>query len=242
MTGMPILAIGADPVWRTRMRRLFQVRAEVQWLGAYASGEARPGLGQPAALLLLDGDDALIERQRRRPRLPAPPRLYFFRHPHLAALHTCLVADARGCLDKQVSADAVLRAVTAAESGLFVMSPSLLLELLKERGAHADTELANTVVDERWFGLTERQRQIVECVAAGLSNKDIARKLNISPETVKTHLHHVFEREGVHGRMALLADARRNGYSASHASGGHPPHMPSTTGEPATAREWRNGQ
>ncbi len=211
MTGMPILAIGADPEWRARMRRLFQVRAEISWLGAYASGEARPGLAYPPALLLLDGDDARIERQRRRPKLPAPPRLYFFRHPHLASLQACLGADARGCLDKQVSAAAVLRAVTAAESGLFVMSPRLLLELLKERGDHVDAELPEPAVGERWFGLTERQRQIVDCVAAGLSNKDIARRLNISPETVKTHLHHVFEREGVHGRMALLADVRRTG-------------------------------
>ena len=53
--------------------------------------------------------------------------------------------------------------------------------------------------------LTVRQREIVRWAARGMSNKQIARQLGISPETVKTHLHHVFEREGVHGRMALLA-------------------------------------
>ena len=56
-----------------------------------------------------------------------------------------------------------------------------------------------------WSTLTERQREIVRWAARGMSNKQIARQLGISPETVKTHLHHVFEREGVHGRMALLA-------------------------------------
>ena len=56
-----------------------------------------------------------------------------------------------------------------------------------------------------WSGLTERQREIVRWAARGMSNKQIARQLGISPETVKTHLHHVFEREGVHGRVALLA-------------------------------------
>jgi DNA-binding CsgD family transcriptional regulator len=41
-----------------------------------------------------------------------------------------------------------------------------------------------------------------------MSNKQIARRLGISPETVKTHLHHVFEREGISGRVALLATHR----------------------------------
>jgi DNA-binding CsgD family transcriptional regulator len=38
-----------------------------------------------------------------------------------------------------------------------------------------------------------------------MSNKQIARKLQISPETVKTHLQHAFQRGGVHNRMALVA-------------------------------------
>jgi DNA-binding CsgD family transcriptional regulator len=45
----------------------------------------------------------------------------------------------------------------------------------------------------------------VRWAAQGLSNKQIARRMGISPETVKTHLHHIYEREGVHGRVALLA-------------------------------------
>jgi DNA-binding CsgD family transcriptional regulator len=39
----------------------------------------------------------------------------------------------------------------------------------------------------------------------GMSNKQIGRRLGISPETVKSHLHQVFEREGISGRVALLA-------------------------------------
>jgi hypothetical protein len=43
MTAMPILAVGADPAWRARMRRLFALRAELLWLGGYACGESRAG-------------------------------------------------------------------------------------------------------------------------------------------------------------------------------------------------------
>lgn len=207
MAAMPILAVGADPVWRARMRRLFSLRAELRWLGSYACGETRPASREPPALLLLDGDDRRIERERRRPNLPAPVRLYFFRHPDAAALQTCLRVGARGCLDKQLSADGVLRAVAAAGSGLFVMAPTLLVEILRD--SDVAVEPATDGHGARWYGLTERQRQIVDCVAAGLSNKEIARCLHISPETVKTHLQHVFEHEGVHGRLALLAAVQR---------------------------------
>ena len=212
MSAMPILAVGADPAWRARMRRLFSLRAELCWLGSYACGESRPASRDLPALLLLDGDDARIERERRRPNSPAPARLYFFRHPDLAALQGCLRAGALGCLDKQLSADGVLRAVSAAGSGLFVMAPSLLVEILRDANAAGAPDADPAATDPhgpRWYGLTERQRQIVDCVAAGLSNKEIARRLQISPETVKTHLQNVFEHEGVHGRMALLAAVQR---------------------------------
>lgn len=210
MAGMPILAVGADPAWRARMRRLFALRAELQWLGSYASGEARRGTAQPPALLLLDGDDPRIERERRRPNLPAPIRLYFFREPDASALQDCLRRGATGCLDKGMAADALLRAVAAAGAGLFVMAPALLLDVLGGASASPATP-ADTVnaPGPRWYGLTERQRQIVDGVAEGLTNKEIARRLQISPETVKTHLQHVFEHEGVHGRMALLAAVPR---------------------------------
>lgn len=209
MAAMPILAVGADPAWRARMRRLFSLRAELRWLGSYACGETRPASRELPALLLLDGDDRRIERERRRPNLPAPVRLYFFRHPDAAALQACLRVGAHGCLDKQLSADGVLRAVAAAGSGLFVMSPALLVEILRANNAVPDAEETQDTHGARWYGLTERQRQIVDCVAAGLSNKEIARCLHISPETVKTHLQHVFEHEGVHGRLALLAAVQR---------------------------------
>jgi DNA-binding NarL/FixJ family response regulator len=55
--------------------------------------------------------------------------------------------------------------------------------------------------------LTQRQREIVACVARGLSNKQIGRQLGISPTTVKTHLHNIFERIGIGGRTLLALRA-----------------------------------
>jgi two-component system, NarL family, nitrate/nitrite response regulator NarL len=53
--------------------------------------------------------------------------------------------------------------------------------------------------------LTARQREIMLIVAEGLSNKEIARRLNISEGTVKIHLHQIFRHLGISNRTALTA-------------------------------------
>lgn len=203
MTAMPVLAIGVDAGWRGRMQRLLASRVELLWMGAYAPAQRHPSGPTPPALLLLDGDDPRVERRPRLPRRPVPHRLYFYRHPDLDALRQCVARDAHGCLGKDASPATILHAMRAVQAGLFVVDPVLLRDALPEHEAAADTPPGD------WSGLTGRQREIVACAARGLSNKQIARHLGISPETVKTHLHHVFERHGVHGRVALLA-ARNN--------------------------------
>ena len=121
----------------------------------------------------------------------------------MAALHHCISTQANACLDKLDTPATVLHAIGAAESGLFVVAPALLLAALHD-GAEVPAPLPLAPHGD-WSGLTGRQREIVAWAARGMSNKQIARQLGISPETVKTHLRHVFEREGVHGRVALLA-------------------------------------
>jgi LuxR family maltose regulon positive regulatory protein len=57
-------------------------------------------------------------------------------------------------------------------------------------------------------GLTARERAILELVAQGQSNKEIGRALGISPETVKTHLEHVYGKLAVERRAQAIARAK----------------------------------
>ena len=57
-------------------------------------------------------------------------------------------------------------------------------------------------------GLTPREREIVELIALGRSNKQIARELCIELSTVKNHVHHVLEKLGVHGRAEAATHLR----------------------------------
>jgi DNA-binding NarL/FixJ family response regulator len=52
--------------------------------------------------------------------------------------------------------------------------------------------------------LTEREREILACAASGRGNKDIADQLCVSLDTVKTHLHHIYRKLGVAGRVEAV--------------------------------------
>jgi two-component system nitrate/nitrite response regulator NarL len=51
--------------------------------------------------------------------------------------------------------------------------------------------------------LTDREREVAALVCSGLPNKTVAQKLNVAEGTVKTHLHHIFQKLGVQGRSEL---------------------------------------
>jgi DNA-binding NarL/FixJ family response regulator len=53
--------------------------------------------------------------------------------------------------------------------------------------------------------LTDRERQIMTLVSDGLSNKEIARRLNIADGTIKVHLHHIFQKLEISNRTVLAA-------------------------------------
>ena len=86
--------------------------------------------------------------------------------------------------------------------------------------APLDPKAARAVLDARAAaspadGLSTREREVLALVAAGLPNKQIARRLEISEKTVKAHLTSVFRRIGVTDRTQAALWAERNGLSPS---------------------------
>jgi DNA-binding CsgD family transcriptional regulator len=58
---------------------------------------------------------------------------------------------------------------------------------------------------QHWLRLTHREREILLWVGDGMSNKEIARQLGLSPGTVKLHVHSIFSKTGTRSRYALVA-------------------------------------
>lgn len=221
MTTLPVMAIGSDRLWRARLERILATRGDLSWLGSRSPGDRGAHREQPA-LLLVDGDDPRVEHEIRSWRVSLPQRLYFYRAPTVTALQDCVRAGASGCLEKDASPETVLRALRAVGAGLFAVEPALMLRAVLSSWNDLPPVDANAVAHESphpsLAQLTQRQREIVQWAAQGLSNKQIARNLGISPETVKTHLHHAFERAGVSGRVALSAAQWANNGAPERAS------------------------
>jgi len=125
--------------------------------------------------------------------------ILLFEHPCSERIVQAIEAGARGCLAHDADPAEVLRAVQAVRAGELWLGRKLFARVL----SHLQATTGGHRADEIDGRLTERQRQIAACVAEGLSNKQIGRQLGISPTTVKTHLHNIFERIGVGGRTLL---------------------------------------
>lgn len=115
-----------------------------------------------------------------------------------------LKAGARGYILKGVTARELISTVRAVHSGESYVTPRLAASLLVDlKGASDAAEPASGPLDE----LTQRERQILELVATGRSNKEIARELDLAEKTVKHYMTNILEKLQVRNRVeaALLA-------------------------------------
>jgi DNA-binding NarL/FixJ family response regulator len=110
-----------------------------------------------------------------------------------------LDAGAVGYLLKDAEPEELLGGVRAAARGESPLSPKAARALLTARAERERPEL------------TDRERQVLRCVAQGLPNKLIALQLGISQKTVKAHLTRVFQQIGVTDRTQAALWARENG-------------------------------
>lgn len=74
------------------------------------------------------------------------------------------------------------------------------------------TEKVHPVQTTNLMALSEREIEVVRCLEKGLSNTEIAKRLFLSPGTVKRHLHNIFQKLGVDSRLAAVAQAKMDGY------------------------------
>ena len=110
-----------------------------------------------------------------------------------------LLSPAWGVLPLEASAEELQAAVTALHEGLIVVSPSLAQPALSRLIGMAEGE-AEPLIEP----LTERERQVLQLLAQGLANKQIAASLGISEHTVKFHVSGVYSKLGAASRTEAV--------------------------------------
>jgi len=110
-----------------------------------------------------------------------------------------LDAGAIGYLLKDAEPDELVRGIHVAARGESPLAPKAAHAILRARS------------EQQAVTLSVREREVLACVAEGLQNKQIARRLEISEKTVKAHLTSVFSQIGVTDRTQAALWAQRNG-------------------------------
>jgi two-component system nitrate/nitrite response regulator NarL len=121
--------------------------------------------------------------------------------PELA--YSTVAAGARGYLSKDASRQEICDAIAAVARGGTAFAPEVqegLQSAVRDRGRTAGSP-----------SLTEREHQVLRFVADGLTAPQIAERINLSPATVKSHLHTLYEKLGVSDRAAAVAEGMRRG-------------------------------
>ncbi|WP_131765657.1 response regulator [Candidatus Protofrankia californiensis] len=122
-------------------------------------------------------------------------------------LYDAIKAGAMGYLLKEISIDEVAAAIRAVHGGQSLISPSMASKLLTEfalmiKKADSRPQLPTP-------RLTDREMEVLRLVAKGLNNRDIAKQLFISENTVKNHIRNILEKLQLHSRMEAVVYAVR---------------------------------
>jgi len=113
-------------------------------------------------------------------------------------------AGARGYLLKGADRAEIVRALESVAAGEAIFGPAIAARLIEHFAAPRDR---NAPFPE----LTEREREVLELLAQGLPNPIIARRLVISPKTVRNHISNIFSKLEVSNRSEAIVRARRAG-------------------------------
>jgi two-component system, NarL family, nitrate/nitrite response regulator NarL len=119
----------------------------------------------------------------------------------------CAEAGVTGYVSREASIEDLLDAVTAAARGEVVCSPRVAASLVREVARRA----AGRPTMGTGPRLTPRERQVVDLIDRGLSNKEIARTLHIALSTVKNHVHNILEKCDVHRRLDAVSTVGARG-------------------------------
>jgi two-component system nitrate/nitrite response regulator NarL len=117
-------------------------------------------------------------------------------------------AGASGVLHKATPIKEIVDAVRRLKAGEVLLSPSEILEMLRLVSRERQEEHRAQQAIER---LTPREREVLQALAEGLESREIARKMNITVETERTHMVNILHKLGVHSRLQALVFAARHG-------------------------------
>jgi two-component system nitrate/nitrite response regulator NarL len=192
-----VLIVGDDPLARSGLAGLVAGQAGLAVVGQSAHAAPAPDAADADVLLWDLGPGTLESWRPPEGDLPRPVVL-LLNDPRQAA--EALAAGARGVLSRDVEASRLSAALRAAVLGLVVVEEAFASSLARPRPR---AELSEP--------LTPREREVLDLLVEGLSNKGIAARLGISEHTAKFHVNAILGKLGAQSRSEAIVQGARLG-------------------------------
>jgi DNA-binding NarL/FixJ family response regulator len=207
MARIRVLLVDDHGVVRHGLRRLLELDTEIQVAGEAADGREALKIAAEGRIDVALVDLGLPElngvevTRRLRSRSPRTRVIILSMHTDEDSIRQAVRAGAGGYLVKDVDYEDVVTAVKAVHRGGSFFSPGVAKTLLEGLG----TPGARTESDERPLdSLTTREREVLQLIAEGKTNKQMCTLLGISLNTVETHRKHLMEKLGLHRTADLV--------------------------------------
>lgn len=206
-----ILIVDDHPLLRTGVLQLIALEEELEAVGEAANGEQAIGLAKeldPDLILLdlnmkgMNGIETLVALRDAE----VTARIVMFTvSDNQEDVVAALQSGADGYLLKDMEPDDLIHNIKQAAHGQLVLSQELteLLALAIQSKSKRDNK-----PDAK--SMTKRERQILKLISAGMTNKHIARKLDITEGTVKVHIKHLFKKLELKSRVEAAIWAMEN--------------------------------
>jgi two-component system nitrate/nitrite response regulator NarL len=203
---LTVLVADDHPMYRDGVVGVLRRRAEIESVAEAGTGrEALEAIGRvhpDVALLdiqMSDLDGVQVARVITRESL-STRTLFLSAYFDQEIVYKALAAGAAGYLSKDARGNAIADAVVAVARGETVLGRDIQA---------AVAQRIRQTAERTGPTLSAREREVLELVSAGLSSPEVARRLNLSTTTVKTHLQRIYEKLGVGERAAAVAEAMR---------------------------------
>jgi DNA-binding NarL/FixJ family response regulator len=212
METIRVLIADDHPLYRDGLRAMLTAAPETELVGEATTGDeaiAQAADLQPDVLLMdlqMPGTNGIEATRRIRRTSPHIAILVVTMFSDDDSVFAALRAGAQGYVLKGADRAELLRAITAVSKGEAIFSPTIAQRLMRHF-ATLSAERMPTVFPE----LTDRERVILELIAQGRSNTEIASRLVLSPKTIRNHISNILSKLQVADRAQAIIRAREAG-------------------------------